>query len=65
LQACAEHTRHSGSAQRVVRRKRFTRIGNSAAIIIDRAVLEALGFDRETEIEIRVVGVALVVRRAE
>jgi antitoxin component of MazEF toxin-antitoxin module len=65
LQACAEHTRHSGSAQRVSKRKRFTRIGNSAAIIVDRAVLEALGFDRETEIELRVVGTALVVRPVE
>jgi hypothetical protein len=35
------------------------------AIIVDRAVLEALGFDRETEIELRVVGAELVVRRVE
>jgi len=41
--------------------KRLTRSGNSYALILDRPLLEALGIDPETELELSTDGDVLVV----
>ncbi len=42
-------------------RKKLTRSGNSLALVIDRPLLEALGIDAETELEVSTDGDVLVV----
>ena len=42
-------------------RKRLTRSGNSLALVIDKPLLEALGIDAETELEVSTDGDVLVV----
>jgi len=41
--------------------KRLTRSGNSLALVIDRPLLEALGIDADTELELSTDGDVLVV----
>ena len=41
--------------------KRLTRTGNSLALVLDKPVLEALGIDENTELEISTNGDVLVV----
>jgi antitoxin component of MazEF toxin-antitoxin module len=41
--------------------KRLTRSGNSLALVIDKPLLEALGIDAETELELSTDGDVLVV----
>jgi antitoxin MazE len=41
--------------------KRLTRSGNSLALVIDRPLLEALGIDSDTELELSTDGDVLVV----
>jgi len=41
--------------------KRLTRSGNSLALVIDRPLLEALGIDAETDLELSTDGDVLVV----
>ena len=41
-------------------KKRLTAIGNSLGIVIEKPILELLGIDRETEIEMTTDGVRLV-----
>jgi len=45
-------------------RKRLMAIGNSLGIIIEKPILELLEIDRETELEIRTDGEALIIRPA-
>jgi len=42
-------------------RKKLTRSGNSLALVIDKPLLEALGIDAETELELSTDGDVLVV----
>jgi antitoxin component of MazEF toxin-antitoxin module len=42
-------------------RKRLTRSGNSLALVIDKSLLEALGIDGDTELELSTDGDVLVV----
>lgn len=42
-------------------RKRLSRSGNSLALVIDKPLLEALGIDAETELEVSTDGEVLVV----
>jgi antitoxin component of MazEF toxin-antitoxin module len=42
-------------------RKRLSRSGNSLALVIDKPLLEALGIDAETELELSTDGDVLVV----
>ncbi|MGA2063504.1 MAG: hypothetical protein ABSG86_00965 [Thermoguttaceae bacterium] len=42
-------------------RKRFSKHGNSLALVIDRSILELLGIDERTTLEISTDGRALVV----
>jgi antitoxin MazE len=46
-------------------RKRLMAIGNSLGIIIEKPILELLDIDRETELEIRTDGEALIIRPAK
>lgn len=41
--------------------KKLTRQGNSAALIVDRALLELLGIDSDTELKVTVEGRRLIV----
>lgn len=41
--------------------KKLTRSGNSLALVIDKPLLEALGIDAETELELSTDGEVLVV----
>ena len=42
--------------------KKLTAIGNSLGLIIERPILELLDIDRETPLEIRTDGEALIIR---
>jgi antitoxin component of MazEF toxin-antitoxin module len=42
-------------------RKKLSRAGNSLALVIDKPLLEALGIDAETELELSTDGDVLVV----
>lgn len=42
--------------------KRLTTIGNSLGLIIERPILELLDIDRETPLEVRTDGEALIIR---
>jgi antitoxin component of MazEF toxin-antitoxin module len=44
--------------------KKLTVVGNSLGLIIDRPILDLLEIDRETPLEIRTDGDALIVRPA-
>jgi antitoxin MazE len=46
-------------------RKRLMAIGNSLGLIIEKPILELLDIDRETELEIRTDGEALIIRPAK
>ena len=54
---------HSAEAQSRVRRKRLARVGKSLAVIVDRELLEVLGFDGSTPLELRALDGLLVVGR--
>ena len=43
-------------------KKKLTTVGNSLALIIDRPILELLGIDAETELDIRTDGKGLNIR---
>lgn len=43
-------------------RKRLTAIGNSLGLIIERPILDLLNIDRETDLDIRTDGEALIIR---
>jgi antitoxin component of MazEF toxin-antitoxin module len=45
--------------------KRLTVIGNSFGVIIDRPILELLKIERDTPLEIRTDGEALIIRPAD
>ena len=45
-------------------RKRLMAIGNSLGIIIEKPILELLDINRDTELEIRTDGEALIIRPA-
>ena len=42
--------------------KRLTAIGNSLGLIIERPILELLDIDKETPLEVRTDGEALIIR---
>lgn len=42
--------------------KKLTAIGNSLGVVIEKPILELLGIDRDTELEIRTDGVGLMIR---
>jgi antitoxin MazE len=42
--------------------KKLTAIGNSLGLIIDRPILELLEIDKETPLEVRTDGEALIIR---
>ncbi|MDY0063038.1 MAG: AbrB/MazE/SpoVT family DNA-binding domain-containing protein [Myxococcota bacterium] len=42
--------------------KKLTAIGNSLGLIIERPILELLDIDRETPLEVRTDGEALIIR---
>lgn len=42
--------------------KRLTAIGNSLGIIIEKPILDLLDIDRETELEMKTDGEALIIR---
>jgi len=42
--------------------KKLTTIGNSLGIIIERPILELLGINKDTPLEVKTDGVALVIR---
>jgi len=42
--------------------KKLTAIGNSLGLIIERPILEILRIDRETSLEVRTDGEALIIR---
>lgn len=44
--------------------KKLTAIGNSLGLIIERPILELLNIDRDTPLEIRTDGEALIIRPA-
>jgi antitoxin component of MazEF toxin-antitoxin module len=46
-------------------RKKLTRIGNSWGLILSREVLELLGVDEGTEVDVELVGNTLVVSAPE
>ena len=46
------------------RTKRLTRTGNSVALVLDRALLEATGIDVDKPVEVSTHGDAIVVRPA-
>jgi hypothetical protein len=48
-----------------VRRKRLARVGKSLGVIVDRELLDALGFDASTPLELRVVRNCLTVTRSQ
>lgn len=44
--------------------KKLSAVGNSLGLIIDRPILELLDIDKDTELEIRTDGEALIIRPA-
>lgn len=42
--------------------KTLTAVGNSYGLIIDRPILDLLGIDKETPLEVRTDGEALIIR---
>ncbi|MEP0813040.1 MAG: AbrB/MazE/SpoVT family DNA-binding domain-containing protein [bacterium] len=46
-------------------RKKLVKHGNSLAIVIDKPILELVGFNADTEVEIRTNGSELLIRPAE
>jgi antitoxin component of MazEF toxin-antitoxin module len=48
-------------------RKKFTKLGNSAAIVIDKAIMELLGMDNKSSVEISIGpdGKSLILRPVE
>ena len=42
--------------------KKLTAVGNSLGLIIERPILELLGIDKETPLEVRTDGEALIIR---
>ena len=42
--------------------KKLTAIGNSLGVIIERPILDLLGIDRDTELEIKTDGVGLTIQ---
>ncbi|RJO70475.1 MAG: AbrB/MazE/SpoVT family DNA-binding domain-containing protein [Myxococcales bacterium] len=42
--------------------KRLTAIGNSLGLIIDRPILDLLDIDRDTDLEVKTDGEALIIR---
>ncbi|MEQ1607024.1 MAG: AbrB/MazE/SpoVT family DNA-binding domain-containing protein [Pyrinomonadaceae bacterium] len=44
-------------------RKNLTIIGNSLGVIIERPILDILGFSRETELEVTTDGKRLIIER--
>jgi antitoxin component of MazEF toxin-antitoxin module len=42
-------------------RKKLSAIGNSQGIVIEKPILELLGIDRETELELRTDGERLII----
>jgi len=51
----------------MVYRKKFTKLGNSAAIVIDKAIMELLGMDNKSSVEISIGpdGKSLILRPVE
>lgn len=45
--------------------KRLTKLGNSQALVIDKPLLEALGVDADTPLQLTVSGNSLIVTPAE
>jgi len=45
--------------------KRLTSIGNSLGLIIERPILELLDIDRETDLEMKTDGEALIIKPAK
>ena len=45
--------------------KRLTRQGNSAALIIDRTLMDLLGIDQDTELKLTVTGRKLMIEPIE
>jgi antitoxin component of MazEF toxin-antitoxin module len=48
----------------VLMRKHLTTIGNSLGLIIEKPILDILGFTRETDLEVRTDGHRLVIEPA-
>ncbi|HWO24685.1 MAG TPA: hypothetical protein VNO30_38345 [Kofleriaceae bacterium] len=44
--------------------KKLSAVGNSLGLIIERPILELLGIDRDTELEVKTDGEALIIRPA-
>jgi antitoxin component of MazEF toxin-antitoxin module len=44
--------------------KKLTAVGNSLGLIIERPILDLLDIDKETPLEVRTDGVALIIRPA-
>lgn len=45
--------------------KKLSAVGNSLALIIERPILELLDIDKDTELEVRTDGEALIIRPAK
>ena len=45
--------------------KKLSAVGNSLALIIERPILDLLDIDKDTELEIRTDGEALIIRPAK
>ena len=45
----------------MVMRKKLTAIGNSLGVVIEKPILELLDIDRDTELEVRTDGKALII----
>ncbi len=45
--------------------KKLSSVGNSLGLIIDRPILELLNIDRDTPLEVRTDGEALIIRPAK
>ncbi len=45
--------------------KMLTVVGNSLGLVIDRSVLDLLGIDRETDLELTTDGRAIIIRPAD
>jgi antitoxin MazE len=45
--------------------KKLTAVGNSLGLIIERPILELLDIDKDTELEVRTDGEALIIRPAK
>ncbi|MGH7674288.1 MAG: AbrB/MazE/SpoVT family DNA-binding domain-containing protein [Gemmatimonadales bacterium] len=44
--------------------KKLTRVGNSLGLVIDRAVLDLVGIDRDTPLELRTYGRVIMIQPA-